>query len=182
LTALPGSPFAAGSGPQGVAVSPDGAHLYVTNFVSNTVSGFSIGPGGGLTALPGSPFPAGSNPVAVAISPSCQDPAGAYNQGFTPGFNSGLNSGFNSGFQRGFTGGFGSTATHARPGSPSLATARRNASRARALLPACNPVFNQGFNRAFNVGFNSASQRGFNSGNASELNAGFRARHHRGHH
>jgi DNA-binding beta-propeller fold protein YncE len=73
LTAVKGSPFSVappvGRFPFGVAVSPDGARLYVTNSSSDNVSAFSIGPGGGLTALPASPFPAGTEPVGVAVSP-----------------------------------------------------------------------------------------------------------------
>ena len=69
LTAVSGSPFAAGGKPYGVAVSPDGAHLYVTNENLSSVSAFSIGSGGGLTAVSGSPFASGSNPIGVAVSP-----------------------------------------------------------------------------------------------------------------
>ncbi len=132
--------------------------------------------------------------VTYTVSPStvpptgCQDPAGAYNQGFNAGFNSGFNTGFNSGFnhgfnsgfQSGFSDGFRSTARHAAARFSSLASAQAVA--AQATYPACNPQFNQGFNTAFNSGFNSGFQKGFNPGFNSGFNpgfkAGFRASHH----
>ncbi len=124
-----------------------------------------------------------------APSPGCQDPAGAYNQGFDAGFNSGFNTGFNSGFnagfhagfQVGFTDGFGSTAGRHAARSSSLA--RTHATSAQATYPACNQQFNQGFNSGFNPGFNSGFQRGFNpgftSGFKSGFNDGYGARHRR---
>jgi hypothetical protein len=124
-----------------------------------------------------------SSSNSPTITPSCQDPTGAYNQGFNSGFNSGFksgfNSGFNSGFQRGFKDGLGSKAKHAPARASSVAAARGNAT---ATYPACNPQFNQGFNTAFDVGFNSGFQKGFNSGFTSGFKSGFnhghRARHH----
>jgi hypothetical protein len=140
---------------------------------------------GGQPPPSGQP-PAGGQPPAAG----CQDPTGAYNQGFNAGFNSGFNKGFSSGFndgfhagfQSGFTRGFGSRTRHgtviAASGSPAI--------RAQAIPAACDPQFNQGFNKAFNGGFNSGFQKGFNSGFTSGFtrgfNAGFRARHHRARH
>jgi DNA-binding beta-propeller fold protein YncE len=49
LSAVSGSPFAAGIGLSAVAVTPDGGHLYVTN--AGNASAFSIGASGAL-ALP----------------------------------------------------------------------------------------------------------------------------------
>ena len=72
LTAVAGSPFGTGAtatGADDVVVTPDGSHLYVTNFGGNSVSGFSIGPSGALTLLPGSPWAAGSEPAGLAIAP-----------------------------------------------------------------------------------------------------------------
>jgi hypothetical protein len=77
LSAVSGSPFGAGTSPEGVAVSPDGGHLYVTNNGSNNVSAFAIGAGGGLSAVSGSPFGAGTNPGRVAVTPD-QGPVAAF--------------------------------------------------------------------------------------------------------
>jgi hypothetical protein len=137
---------------------------------------------GNITQGSSAPFAVTAAPAPPAPA-SCQDPAGAYNQGFNAGFNSGFNTGFNpgfnagftSGFQRGFSLGFGSTATHASRGASSLASPRAIA--AQALPPECNQQFNQGFNTAFNVGFNSGFNAGFNSGFASGFNPGFNAGH-----
>jgi DNA-binding beta-propeller fold protein YncE len=66
-----GSPFAAGSGPFGIAIDPAGPFLYVVNLHSDTVSAYLINPSSGvLTQVQGSPFAAGSDPYGVAIDPS----------------------------------------------------------------------------------------------------------------
>src|SRR5208283_2004806 len=71
LTQLTGSPFAAGPFPYGVAVSPNGSFLYVTNYTtSGSVSAYSIGSNGALTQLTGSPFAAGIYADEVAVSPN----------------------------------------------------------------------------------------------------------------
>jgi 6-phosphogluconolactonase len=68
LTALSGSPFAAGGEPSAVAVDPTGSFLYVVNESSGNVSVFAITAGTGvLTAVNGSPYTAGSLPSAIAI-------------------------------------------------------------------------------------------------------------------
>ena len=67
LTLAAGSPYSAGSNPRGVAVNATGTKLYVTNYVSNTVSAFSIG-GSTLTPL-GTPIATGSNPTGIAVVP-----------------------------------------------------------------------------------------------------------------
>lgn len=77
LTPVPGSPFAAGAGPFGAAVSPSQRFLYVSNYACqsgcsapSTVSGYSIDASTGvLTPVPGSPFPAGIGPHSIAIAP-----------------------------------------------------------------------------------------------------------------
>jgi 6-phosphogluconolactonase len=56
LIAAPGSPFATGDSTQGVAVSPSGEFVYVTQGFQ--VLGFAVGAGGVLTPLPTSPYPA----------------------------------------------------------------------------------------------------------------------------
>src|SRR5262249_56805249 len=53
----------------GAAAASAASFAYVANSGSNSVSAFSIGPGGGLSAVQGSPFVAGTEPVAVAVSP-----------------------------------------------------------------------------------------------------------------
>jgi len=57
LSQLPGSPFAGGSGPRGIALHPSGKFLYTADRQSNSVSGYAINTStGGLTAIAGSPF------------------------------------------------------------------------------------------------------------------------------
>ncbi|HET9257573.1 MAG TPA: beta-propeller fold lactonase family protein [Pseudonocardiaceae bacterium] len=53
-----------GNRPLGVAVSPDGRHAYVTNYVSGTVSVIDTGNDAVVGAIP-----VGGNPAGVAISP-----------------------------------------------------------------------------------------------------------------
>ncbi len=62
----PGSPFAVGSFPESVAVTPDGAFLYVNNSSDDTISAFAVDPDGFLTAVPGSPFATDANALALA--------------------------------------------------------------------------------------------------------------------
>ena len=45
LTAKSPPTVAAGNGPEGVAVSPDGGSVYVTNIDSDNVSQYDVGPG-----------------------------------------------------------------------------------------------------------------------------------------
>jgi hypothetical protein len=72
LTAISGSPFAAGVFPDSVAVDPTGKFAYVGNAVSNNVSGYTINATtGALTAISGSPFAGGMGVVAV-------DPTGKF--------------------------------------------------------------------------------------------------------
>jgi 6-phosphogluconolactonase len=69
LTALPGSPFAAGVQPSAITSDPTSAYVYVTDFVKGKVLGYSV-TSGNLTPLPGSPFPAGNQPSGIVIDPS----------------------------------------------------------------------------------------------------------------
>jgi 6-phosphogluconolactonase (cycloisomerase 2 family) len=76
LTALPGSPFAAGSLPCGIASDSSDSHVYVTDYASAHVLGFSVAsstqtalPAGTLTELGASPFPAGNQPSAIVVDP-----------------------------------------------------------------------------------------------------------------
>ena len=67
LTALPGSPFAAGVKPSAIASNATSANVYVTDLSSNNVRGYVVGSTGALTALSGSPFPAGNQPSAIVV-------------------------------------------------------------------------------------------------------------------
>jgi YVTN family beta-propeller protein len=69
LTAIVGSPFAAGDSPYFVAVDSSGKFAYVANTDGSNVSGYTINPvTGALTAIAGSPFLTGAAPVSVAIT------------------------------------------------------------------------------------------------------------------
>jgi DNA-binding beta-propeller fold protein YncE len=72
LTAVPGSPFAAGMGPYGVAIAPNGAFAYVTNSSSGTISAFAINAAtGALSPVAGSPFgPPTYAKTDIAITPN----------------------------------------------------------------------------------------------------------------
>ncbi len=71
LTLLPGSPFAAGSDPAGLAVNPSNKFVYVANHLSNNVSVFAVdGSTGSLTQVSGSPFAAGTGPSSIALDPT----------------------------------------------------------------------------------------------------------------
>ena len=75
LTEVPGSPFRvaelasarSGPGPAGVAVTPDGKFLYVSNQFDSTVTTFSVDASGLLTRGP--VVPVGTAPSALAITP-----------------------------------------------------------------------------------------------------------------
>jgi DNA-binding beta-propeller fold protein YncE len=57
----------AGGPPGHAATDFSGKLLFVVNFISNSISVFTIGSGGGLT---GSPVPTDSNPISVAVDRS----------------------------------------------------------------------------------------------------------------
>jgi 6-phosphogluconolactonase (cycloisomerase 2 family) len=72
LTPLNGGvPFAAGVHPSAVASATEssGTYVYVTDFTSGNVRGYSFA-SGLLTSLSGSPFPAGNQPTAVIVDPA----------------------------------------------------------------------------------------------------------------
>ncbi len=69
LTAVPGSPFTAGSFPAAVAVHPSGGLLYVVNSGSDDVSAFAINAADGSLVSAGT-FSAGSYPQKLSIDPS----------------------------------------------------------------------------------------------------------------
>lgn len=64
LTAVSGSPFAAGVQPSGLAADASGAYLYVTDQISNQVLSFQLS-SGALTN--GATYSAGNSPTAVAV-------------------------------------------------------------------------------------------------------------------
>ncbi len=72
LTAVTGSPFAAGSGTFSVALDSTGTYVYAANRTDGTVSGYTIVPsttalGLSLTPLTGSPYVSGVLTQAIAI-------------------------------------------------------------------------------------------------------------------
>lgn len=71
LSAVPGSPFAAGNSPRSVAVDPSGRFAYVANSLSSDVSAYTIDSAtGALIPVAGSPFMAGTTPFSVTVDPS----------------------------------------------------------------------------------------------------------------
>jgi 6-phosphogluconolactonase (cycloisomerase 2 family) len=75
LTAVPGSPFPAGTDPQALALY--GSSLYVANAGSDSFSAYAIdGSTGALTALPGSPVAVGKSPTSIVVDPSSFIPSG----------------------------------------------------------------------------------------------------------
>jgi len=70
LTAVPGSPFAAGTDPKALALyrGMRGTYLYVANAGSDTVSGFAVDTSSGsLTPLSPATFATDKGPVSIAI-------------------------------------------------------------------------------------------------------------------
>ncbi len=65
LTQAPGSPFAVGNGPGGIAADQSN-HVYVMNATDHTVSAFNLGSNGVLTAI-GSPVPVGTASGGMAL-------------------------------------------------------------------------------------------------------------------
>ncbi|MDE1176254.1 MAG: beta-propeller fold lactonase family protein [Edaphobacter sp.] len=70
LSAISGSPFAAGSLPSGLVIDSTGKYLYAANRTDGTISGYTIGTGSALTALAGSPFTAGTEVLSLALDSS----------------------------------------------------------------------------------------------------------------
>jgi 6-phosphogluconolactonase (cycloisomerase 2 family) len=70
LTPLNGGvPFAAGVKPSAVASDSSSSYVYVTDFTSGNVRGYSFA-SGLLTQMSGSPFPAGNQPAAIVVDPA----------------------------------------------------------------------------------------------------------------
>jgi len=70
LTAVSGSPFAAGTTPYAVAIDSTGTYVYAANRTDGTISGFTIGTGSVLTALSSSPYSSGTLVTALATDNS----------------------------------------------------------------------------------------------------------------
>jgi 6-phosphogluconolactonase len=70
LTALLGSPFTTGNGPQSITFDASGAYLYVANVADNTISAYSLTAATGvLTPLAGSPYAiTGTNPAPAQLA------------------------------------------------------------------------------------------------------------------
>jgi 6-phosphogluconolactonase (cycloisomerase 2 family) len=68
LSPLNGSPYTLSGKPQGLATSPDGNFLYVTNSAANNIFGFAISPDGTLAAIAGSPFNAGAGVASIVTA------------------------------------------------------------------------------------------------------------------
>jgi YVTN family beta-propeller protein len=60
---------ATGTGPFGIALSPDGRSAYVNNYTANTVSQYDVGAGGLLTPKTPATVATGTNPWSIAVSP-----------------------------------------------------------------------------------------------------------------
>ncbi|MFI5891653.1 beta-propeller fold lactonase family protein [Actinoplanes sp. NPDC051513] len=81
LTQVPGSPFAAGSFPVGIVVSPSGRFVYSSGGdATGELSAFRIGAGGTLARLSGSPFD------TKGVGPAYNSVAVLPNQGPVAGF------------------------------------------------------------------------------------------------
>jgi YVTN family beta-propeller protein len=70
LSPIPGSPFPTGGTTQeGLSITPNAQHLYVSLFGTGNVTGFNVGPGGGLATVPGAPYATGSTPLGNTPTP-----------------------------------------------------------------------------------------------------------------
>ena len=69
LTASLNSPYEAGVKPTAIASDPTDRFVYVTDYASNELIGYTILDGSTLSFLPNGPFKTGNEPSAVAIDP-----------------------------------------------------------------------------------------------------------------
>lgn len=70
LTAVSGSPFAAGNTPYAVTIDPTGAYVYVANRGDGNLSGYLVGTSTALTPIGSSPFAGGALVTSLAIDKS----------------------------------------------------------------------------------------------------------------
>ncbi|HEX9099140.1 MAG TPA: YVTN family beta-propeller repeat-containing protein, partial [Candidatus Dormibacteraeota bacterium] len=64
-TNSPGIPIPVGTNPRGVAITPDGQTVYVTNLGDNTVTPIDV-----ATNTPSAPIPVGNDSLGVAMTPA----------------------------------------------------------------------------------------------------------------
>jgi len=69
LTALPGSPYLAGTTPTGIAIDPTSRFVYATDSVQNELIVYDVQSDGSLLALENGPFQTGTFPVAATVDP-----------------------------------------------------------------------------------------------------------------
>ncbi len=70
LTPVTGSPLAAGPFPEGVALTPDGKHLFLSDFTDDTIRAYDVAASGALTPVAGPPVVLpGATPAGLAVSP-----------------------------------------------------------------------------------------------------------------
>lgn len=69
LTAIPGSPFPAGTTPTGIAIDLTNRFVYATDSVQNQIIAWQINGGGVLAPLPNGPFATGTFPVNLVVDP-----------------------------------------------------------------------------------------------------------------
>ena len=74
LTPMPGSPYAVGKQPTALALDAPGANLYVTDYASNAVLGYTIS-NGALAAMTSgaggsNAFPSGGGPSGILVNPT----------------------------------------------------------------------------------------------------------------
>jgi len=69
LTASSGSPYKAGIKPSAIASDPTDRFVYVTDFASNQLIGYTIQGGSTLDFLVNGPFSTGSEPASISIDP-----------------------------------------------------------------------------------------------------------------
>ncbi len=69
LTATTGSPYLAGVKPTAVTADPTDRFVYVTDFASNELIGYSIENSGQLAFMVNGPFKTGNEPTAVVVDP-----------------------------------------------------------------------------------------------------------------
>jgi DNA-binding beta-propeller fold protein YncE len=72
LTAVPGSPFPAGSEPAPGAIDPSGKFVFVGDTGGNSLSAYTMDSAGSLTSVTGTPVPLGTNaqPSSTAVEPA----------------------------------------------------------------------------------------------------------------
>jgi DNA-binding beta-propeller fold protein YncE len=74
LTPMSPAAVAAGGGPLGIAVHPDGKSVYVADAKDGSVSQYTVGADGGLSAKSPAAVAAGNNPIEIAVSPLARVP------------------------------------------------------------------------------------------------------------